>query len=234
VIDQWEAQLIAAPWVFQGKPVGAPRTSGMLEFDLGYVFWRVSPLGQPEDVGAARAVVDKVNGELTYWPSVEAEAVAERYRAFRSQTPPAPLTWDPVVRARHDRIRAPYPENVTHLRLADGRLRIGHSMKGDGEPNLHPFVAAFLADLPAAYRERGNDRCSEVAVLSDILHAERTVSVEEARTGVLRDAELVTYRIREPGDPTGGEPTAPCVSCVALLRHFGFALQPPAPPEGQP
>jgi hypothetical protein len=37
----------------------------------------------------------------------------------------------------------------------------------------------------------------------------------------------VTYRVREPGDPTGGQPAAPCSSCRALLGHFGFALQDP-------
>jgi hypothetical protein len=227
VIDQWEARLIAAPWVNQDKPVGAARTSGMLEFDLGYVFWRISPPGESVDVGSGRAVVDRQNGELTYWPSVPAEDVAEQYRAYRTEIPVAPLTWDPVVRVRHDRIRAPYPQNVTHLRLADGRLRVGHSMKGDGTPNLHPLVAAFLTELPVAYRERGNDRCSEVAALSDTLHAAGAVSVQEVRTGVLRGADLVTYRIREPGDPAGGQPAAPCVSCLALLRHFGFALQSP-------
>lgn len=239
MIGEWEAKLIAAPWVYQDKPVGVTRAFGMHEFDLGYVFWRELPPGDPAALGAGQIVVDKQNGELTYWPSVQPQAVAEQYRQYRREAPVAPLTWDPVVQAEHDRLRATFPENVTHLRLADGRLRRGRSMKGRGTPNLHPLVAAFLADLPVAYRERGNDRCSEVAALSDALHAEDArratagqppISLDEARTELLRGADVVTYRVREPGDPTGGQTAPPCVSCLALLRHFGFTLQAPEPP----
>ncbi|GAA4707070.1 YwqJ-related putative deaminase [Phytohabitans rumicis] len=232
MIDQWEAQLIAAPWVNQDKSVGLVRTAGVHEFDLGYVFWRVLPPGESEDVGSGRAVVDRRNGELTYWPSVPVPEVVEQYRAYREQVPVATLTWDPVVRARHLRVRAAFPENATHLRLPDGRVRISHSMRGEGTPRPHRLVAQFLDELPVAYRERGYERCSEVAAVSDALYAEEAkrsadVSLDSARTEVFRGADLVTYRIREPGDPTAGEPTPPCVSCQALLRHFGFALQGP-------
>lgn len=240
MIGKWEAELIAAPWVYQDKPVGAARTAGVHEFDLGYVFWRQLPLGESVDVGSGRIVVDRDSGELTYWPSVPAAEVAEQYREFRRKVPVAPLTWDPVVRAQHDRVRASFPENVTHLRLADGRLRMARSMKGAGTPNLHPLVGDFLAGLPAAYRERGGDRCSEVAAFSDALHAEDArraaggqapISLEEVRTDLLRGAEVVTYKVREPGDATGGQPAAPCVSCRALLEHFGFALRAPDAPD---
>jgi YwqJ-like deaminase len=236
VIDLWEAQLIAGPWVGQDGPRGVPRTFGMHEFDLGYVFWRTLPLGHSEDVGSGRVVVDRRNGELTHWPSVPVPTVVEQYRAFRERTPIAPLTWDPVVRARHDRVRAPFPENVTHLRFADGRLCTARSMKGDGTPNLHPLVRDFLERLPVEFRERGNDRCSEVAVLSDVMHGEDArhaavgeppLSIEDARERLLRGADLVTYRVREPGDPWGGQTAPPCVSCRALLHHLGFGLQPP-------
>jgi hypothetical protein len=241
VIGEWEARLVAAAWLNQDKPVGAQRAFGQYEFDLGYVFWRVLPLGDPQDVGSGRTVVDRENGELTYWPSVPAETVADLYRDFRREHPVAPLTWDPVVQARHDRVRAPYPSRVTHLRLAGGRLRVGHTMKGDGTPRPHPIVADFLAQLPVPVRERGYDRCAEVAALSDALYAEDAeraargrpaATLDEVRDQVLRGADLVSYRIREPDDPLGGQPVAPCLSCQALLRHCGFALQAPAEVTG--
>jgi hypothetical protein len=121
--------------------------------------------------------------------------------------------------------------------LADGRLRIGHSMKGDGTPRHHRLVQDFLDQLPPSQRERGNDRCAEAATLSDTLHAEDArrsltdaapLTVESADTELLRGASLVSYRIREPYDPLGGQPVSPCRSCQALLGHLGFTLQAPA------
>jgi hypothetical protein len=218
VIDEWEAQLIAAPWLNQDKPVGARRAFGQHEFDLGYVFWRVLPLGDAEDVGSARTVVDKSNGEQTYWPSVPVTTVVEMYREYRQEHPLAPLTWDPVAQARHDRGHAGYPSRVTHLRLAAGLQRIARSMKGDATPNPHPTVREFLDQLPVELRERGYDRCSEVAAVSDALYASQD----------LRGADIVTYRVSEPGDPLSGQPVPPCLSCQALLRHLGFALQEPS------
>ncbi|WP_149258216.1 YwqJ-related putative deaminase [Actinomadura sp. K4S16] len=235
MVDLWESQLIAAAWLAQDGPAGVPRGFGTHEFDLGYVYWRTPPPGRSGDVGSGRVVVDRLNGELTHWPLVPVEAVVEQYRAFRERTPAAPLTWDPVVQARRDRVRAPFPENVTRLRLGDGRLRTGRSMKGDGVPNLHPLVRGILDRLPVESRTRGNDRCSEVAVLSDVMHAEDArraaagepaLSVDEARGRLLRGADLVTYRVREPGDPQDGRTAPPCASCRALLVRLGLAPRP--------
>jgi hypothetical protein len=232
VIDEWEAQLIAAPWLNQDKPVGAGRAFGAHEFDLGYVFWRVLPLGEAEDVGSGRTVVDRENGEQTYWPSAPVTTVVEMYREYRREYPVAPLTWSPVAQAWHERVRAPFPSRVTHLRLPGGRLRIARGMKGDGTPTPHPIVREFLEQLPVEFRERGHDRCSEVAAISDVLYAEEArraapLSLAEVRSQVLRGADIVTYRVREPGDPLGGQPVPPCLSCQALLRHCGFTLQAP-------
>jgi hypothetical protein len=236
VIDEWAAQLIAAPWINQDKPVGAPVSFGLHEFDLGYLFWRVLPLGESADVGSGRTVIDRQNGEQTYWPSAPVDTVVDMYRDFRRATPAAPLTWDPVAQARHERLRAPFPGRVTQLRLADGRLRIARGMKGDGTPVPHPIVRDFLDGLPVELRERGYDRCSEVAAISDLLYAddarrplagEPPLTLGLVRDELLRGADLVTYRIREPADPLGGQPVPPCLSCQALLRHCGFALQAP-------
>jgi hypothetical protein len=113
-------------------------------------------------------------------------------------------------------------------------------MKGEGVPTPHPIVRDFLAGLPVELRERGHDRCAELAAISDTLYAEDArreaageppLTVEAVRTDLLRGADLVTYRISEPDDPLGGQPVPPCLSCQALLRHCGFTLQ--APEEAQ-
>jgi hypothetical protein len=98
-----------------------------------------------------------------------------------------------------------------------------------------------LDGLPTRLRDRGGDRCSEVAVLSDLLHAEDArrwavgappLTVEAVRTELLRGAQLVTYAVREPDHPLAGEPVPPCVSCQSLLRAFGFGLQAPGDEPG--
>lgn len=50
---------------------------------------------------------------------------------------------------------------------------IARSVKGDDEPHLHTLVREFLSEEPPVeYRERGYDRCSDAAALSDALHLE--------------------------------------------------------------
>src|SRR5205814_126700 len=169
-------------------------------------------------------------------PSVPPENVAELYRQYRADHPVAPLTWDPLAQARHDRVRTQFPSRVTHLTLADGRVRIAASMKGDGVPNPHPIVREFLDALPVPLRERGHQRCAEVAAISDELYAEDArraatggdpLTAPAVRDDFLAGADVVTYLVREPGDPAGGQPAPPCRSCYALLRHCGFTLQAP-------
>jgi len=229
VITADEARRIAERWVAESAPAS---TVGVHEFDVGYVVWGIEPPDVPPQVGAGRGVIDKETGELSVWPSIPVEAVADRYAAQRAAEPPAPRTWDPAAQARRDLLRMPTPATVTHLTV-NGRLIIARGAKGDGVLNHHPLVAAFLAGLPVEHRERGFDRCAEVVALSDALHAEDArrgragalpITLEEARTGLFRGADLVTYRVREPGDPVAGQPGPPCVSCLLLLDHLGFQL----------
>lgn len=74
-----QAQAIADQWSPTGRAV-------LYEFDLGYVVFDVSP--EPEDptrpppnLGGGRGVIDKETGELSVWPSMPAEVVAQMYRA---------------------------------------------------------------------------------------------------------------------------------------------------------
>jgi hypothetical protein len=61
---------------------------GIHEFDLGYVVWAVEPepVGDrpPATVGTARGVIDRATGELTLWPALPPEAVAQEYRRART------------------------------------------------------------------------------------------------------------------------------------------------------
>ena len=56
--------------------------------------------------------------------------------------------------------------------------------------------------------------------------------IQSVRTVFLPGADVVTYLVREPGDPAGGLPAPPCRSCHALLRHCGFTLQAPVGEAG--
>lgn len=233
MITPEEARRYADRWVARSAPPGVTLTAEVREFDVGYVIWGVTPPGTPGLVGAGRGVIDKETGETSVWPSVPVERVIERYRAKRAATPPQRYTWSRAAELRRDLDRVATPATVTHLTTADGAERTARSMKGDGEPDHHRLVAEFLTELPAELRERGYDRCSEAAVLSDALHAEEarrvaagepSITLAEVREELLRGASLRTYRVREAGDPVGGKTGPPCVSCILLLRHFGFDL----------
>jgi hypothetical protein len=236
VIGSSDATLIAAPWLGGEVPCYVDRSEGSTEFDLGFVFWPLSPPGGRSPVGTGRIVVDKETGETTVWPSVPVGDVIARYREYRREHPRHPLTFDPLARARHDRDRAPYPDRRTELRLADGRLQTGRSMKGDAEPAPHPLVGTVLDGFAPIDRERGSIRCAEVEAVSDLLYTEDAArkvrglpawTLPHARDELLRGATLVTRWIREPGDPYNGRSTPQCFACDALLRHLGFTLRPP-------
>jgi hypothetical protein len=233
MISREEAEHIAAKWVSDSLPSGTSSTSGIHEFDLGYV---VSVQPQDEPIWFSRAIIDKGTGELSVWPPLPLETVIAQYRARQATRQPTLWTWDPAEQARWDLRHVATPANITHLRLPD-RLVIARSVKGDREPRHHRLVLDFFRTGPAPeHRERGSDRCSEPAALSDALHAEDArrssigeppIELEEARTGLFRGADLVTYRVRESGDPVAGTTAPPCVSCATLLRHLGFQLRPP-------
>jgi hypothetical protein len=228
-----DARRLAASWVDRGRPDGERRRPRVHEFDLGYVIWAVPADDDRREVGAGRGVMDKTTGELSLWPSLPVSRIVEMFRDERAREIPAPRTWDPARQTRRDLSRTGFPEHVTHLTLADGRAQISRSSKGDGELNLHPLVAAALAGAPPRSRERAGERCSEVAAFSDVLHradtqrrADRrpTFSADEARATLFRGAEIVTYRVCEPGDGLGGRTVPPCLSCQYLLGRFGFEL----------
>jgi len=235
MITREEAGQIAEKWVANSAPPEVSLTAAVHEFDLGYVVWGRQPPDSPPLFGAGRGIIDRETGELSVWPSLPVEMVIEQFRAQRAERPPAPRTSDPAEQARRDLRRVATPANVTHLTAA-GRLLIARSVKGDDEPNHHRLVRKFLDELAPEHRERGYDRCSEAAVLSDALHAEDArraaageppIRLDQARTDLFGGAGMVTFRVREHGDPVAGKTGPPCISCALLGRHFGFLLSPP-------
>lgn len=224
-----EARQFAEQWITQDAPADLQLTASVVEFDLGYVVSGAVPAGQRVPLGSGRGVIDKETGELSVWPSIPVEAVIDQYRSRRAE-PRAPRTWDPARHLRRDLARVATPARATHLTVR-GRLLVARSMKGDGAANTHPLVRERLAELPVELRERGHERCSEVAAISDALHAEDAqraasgrpaVTIEGARDDLFVDADLVTYHVREPGDPVAGKVAPPCRSCLFVLEHFGF------------
>ncbi|HVX46875.1 MAG TPA: YwqJ-related putative deaminase [Mycobacteriales bacterium] len=236
-ITRDEADRIAQKWVADSAPPGATFTAAVHEFDLGYVVWAKPPAGQAQVIGGGRGIIDRETGDLSVWPSLPVATVIEQFRACRAERPPAPRTWDPAEQARRDLRRVATPATVTHLTY-QGELLSARSGKGDAEPQHHPLVAQFYrTELDPQYRERGCERCSDPAAISDALHREdarRTaageppITREQARDEMFAGADLVSYRVREPGDPAGGQAGPPCIPCALLGQYFGFIVVPPA------
>jgi len=236
MITRDEAEQIAEQWVAESAPPEATLTAEVYEFDLGYVVWGQQPPTEPPLFGANRGIIDRETGEMSVWPSLPVDMIIKRYRAKRVHEPQTRWTWDPAGQARWDLQHVATPTNSTHLTMV-GRTVVSRSVKSADEPNHHRLVRDFQRDeLAPEYRERGYERCSEAAAFSDALHAEdarrvaadqRPITLEEARTQLFAGASIVTYRVREPGDPAGGQTAPPCVSCAVLAAHFGFQLSLP-------
>jgi hypothetical protein len=228
VVTTEQAQRLADRWLADNGLRGGALLD---EFDEGYVVTPASP--RPGD---GRGVIDRETGEISAWPSLPTAGVIERYREFLTHHPRAPLTWNPTTRVRYALTRRMAPATATHLALADGRQYRGISMKGDGRPDYHPLVLEVVLRLPPEDRERGFERCAEVAALSDALHTEDArreaagqpaITAEEASEVLFRGARATTYKVRESGDPEGGEISVPCISCMLLYERFGFRPEPP-------
>jgi hypothetical protein len=109
--------------------------------------------------------------------------------------------------------------------LLGGTVYTHTSVRGEVAPNLHPLVAGFLAELPAASRERFAGRCAEAVLISDRVYeaeaaAGSPLTVNQARAAVW-GARIAVTRIREAGHPEHGTAEPPCRSCTPLLHWFG-------------
>ncbi|MFC9329693.1 SUKH-4 family immunity protein [Kitasatospora sp. NPDC057015] len=141
------------------------------EFDLGWVLWadpspvRVDPLtGErraPEEIGAACAVVDRVSGELSVWPSVPVPEVVRLYRDSRGAgcyDPALPPATGPGARAEltyRDELGA---ERTLALRSGPGlphpALRAWRQLQSEGvraEDVLAVHTDLRIGALPGGY-----------------------------------------------------------------------------------
>lgn len=124
---------------------------------------------------------------------------------------------------------APRPLPLTAAALAAGGIVYSHSsVRGDVAPDLHPLVRRFLHDLPIELTERYAGWCAETVLISDRLYeAERAAGGELSAAAArqsLWGATISVSRVREPGDPTHGQPQPPCRSCAALLEWLGIEV----------
>ncbi|HEV2087952.1 MAG TPA: YwqJ-related putative deaminase [Cryptosporangiaceae bacterium] len=238
MITSDEAEQLAAQWVAVRGPSVTARLD---EFDLGWVVTAIPPAGERLPLGEGRGVIDRRTGEISVWPSLPIANVVALYRENHAQPPP-PRAWDTLRQARRDLRRKPYPATVSYLTVSE-RVWTARSAKGDGELAHHPIVAAFFNVMPAKYRERGCERASEAIAISDALLAEDAgrlaagrppLTLAEARDEYFRGADIVTYRVREPGDPRGDQPCPASMPSMLLLGYLGFTLAgaDPASPVG--
>ncbi|MBQ0903041.1 SUKH-3 domain-containing protein [Micromonospora sp. U21] len=249
MIDRQQAEQLAAAWAHRDSlRLGYECTPTVDEFDLGYVILSTVATQEralPGDLPTT--VVDKATGEVTTWPRVPTQVVAEMYRRSRPDRPAAPRTVEPESRLLREIHRLPTPDTVAHLTVG-GRIWTAQGAKGDGRLRHHPLVRAYLDELPAGALVRGGDRHAELIVVSDVLHeydhrraAEGIAPMGpgEAAT-LLEDARFETFRVREPGDPAGGPAERPCDSCINFLVHVNVlpisqrAFSEPWHPEAAP
>jgi hypothetical protein len=114
--------------------------------------------------------------------------------------------------------------------LVGGKIFSQTDLDADSEPDLHPAVADFFAQLPAAQREPFLGYCAESALISDQLWgldqqrpSGGTTTLDDA-TEHFSGSAMVARKIRPEGDPEHGRPALPCRSCTALLERLGIEV----------
>ncbi|MEV4665297.1 SUKH-3 domain-containing protein [Micromonospora echinofusca] len=249
MIDRQQAEQLAAVWARrESQRLGHECHHHVDEFDLGYIITSTVPIEArtvPGDLPTT--VVDKLTGEVSTWPRVPADTVAQMYRRSRPAGSPVPRTVDPASQLLREIRRLPTPTTAAHLTV-EGRLFRAHGAKGDVTLNHHPLVRSYLHGLPPGHLVRGGERHAELIVVSDVLHhydhhraAEGIAPLGMADAkDILQTARFEVHRVREPGDPNGGLADRPCDSCVDMLVDFNVlpwsdrAFTMPWQPDPQP
>ncbi|SCL19249.1 SUKH-3 domain-containing protein [Micromonospora inyonensis] len=228
MIDRQQAEQLATVWARrESQRLGHECTPLVEEFDLGYVIWYSVPRdlrAMPGDLPTT--VIDRETGEVSHWPRVPADVVAQTYRQ-RRPAQPVPRTVDPTAQLLRELHRLPTPGTMAHLTVG-GRTYTAQGAKGDLTLNHHPLVQGYLDNLRTGELVRGGDRHAELVVISDALHdvdhqralqGERPLDFQEY-LALLNSARLEVFRIREPGDPEGGPADEVCDSCATALSRM--------------
>lgn len=224
MITRVEAEEIAARWArSESEQRGYECEPVLVEFDLGYVIWTRQPAAiLPVPGDGARTVIDRETGVLSTWPGIPPDEIAALYPDRR----PAPSrTVDPAVALRRAARRHPSPTMAAHLTV-DGRLFRAQGAKGDQLIDHHPLVSRYLNAVERGALVRGVERHAELIVLSEALHEAdrargRPITLDEARAWLI-NAGFAAFLVREKGDPSGGQPTRPCETCIGALVDFAL------------
>lgn len=122
-----------------------------------------------------------------------------------------------------------YPAVSASL-LMGGQVTTQTSLFGEGSPELHPAVLAFVNRLPEEVRRGFSGNCAEIGLISDRLwmldeqRADgRTSTIEEVAAG-FEGAALAPRKVREPGNPEHGKFAPPCPVCSALIDRLNIRL----------
>ncbi|WBB77359.1 SUKH-3 domain-containing protein [Micromonospora sp. WMMD882] len=228
MIDRQQAEQLASVWARRdSQRLGHECVPVVEEFDVGYVISSTVAGGVPTVPGdLPTTVVDRETGEVSHWPRLPAEIVAQTYRQ-RRPSQRAPRTVDPAAQLLREIHRLPTPGTAAHLTV-DGRTYVAQGAKGDVEVNHHPMIQGYLSSVPTGHLVRGGDRHAELVVVSDVLHEydhQRALAGQppldfEEYLALLETARLEIFRVREPGDPAGGPADRPCDSCLTALVHL--------------
>ncbi|SCL35367.1 YwqJ-like deaminase [Micromonospora pallida] len=228
MIDRQQAEQLATVWARRdSQRLGHECAPLVEEFDLGYVISSTVAGDVPTLPGdLPTTVVDRETGEVSHWPRLPADVIAQTYRQ-RRPSQPAPRTVDPAAQLLREIRRLPTPGTTAHLTL-DGRTYVAQGAKGDLDLNHHPLVQGYLSSLPAGHLVRGGDRHAELIVVSDVLHEydhQRALQGQhplefEEYLSLLESARMEVFWVREPGDPVGGPADQSCASCITALVNL--------------
>ncbi|MFJ8822882.1 YwqJ-related putative deaminase [Streptomyces sp. NPDC102467] len=114
--------------------------------------------------------------------------------------------------------------------LVNGQIFSQTDVDPNSEPDLHPAVAEFLQQLPAAQREPFMGHCAESALISDQLwgldqqRADGSSTALDEALAHFSGAALVARKVRPTGDPEHGRHAEPCRACTALIERLGIEL----------
>jgi hypothetical protein len=147
MISRDEAIARADRWV-NGDTERGRLEVGLYEFDAGYVVWPIRPRADmsrpPGSFGAGPAVIDRETGELTEWPPLAPEKVADQYAARKAVDARFPAEVQKALRAGG---WSPGREEPAAVAAWVDRVKATAEDVGDPVPELFDSARAVLAEF---------------------------------------------------------------------------------------